>query len=210
MVAYIGALSTPHLLDSLGVSGLGLIILLTVSLILMVLAEFALIQYTIEAAERGRTPDLVECLKGYLGTLIQLFFISVVGSFPVTLIGAVLYTLCYSPSPLLPAGVEVLYIGLPLLYFGVLYIAVRLFYWRIIIVEEECGVIQSFLQSWKRTRGYFWQTAVTAFFVLLLEFVGFLLLIVGVFIFFPMAGRLLLFGYRAIQPGGTSATNTVE
>ncbi len=222
-VAYIGALSISHLLgdyllDGLGMFGIGLrLIILVTPVIPIVLAGFALIQYTIEVAERGRTPGLVECLKKgyrYLWSLIPLFFVSIAVLiavlFSMPLAVAVFYTLLYHQSPLLP-GAVLLYIGLLLLYFGgVPYFGVRLFYWQIIIVEEGCGVIQSFLQSWKRTRGYFWQTAVTAFFVLLLEFVGFLLLIVGVFIFFPMAGRLLLFGYRAIQPGGTSATNTVE
>lgn len=76
---------------------------------------------------------------------------------------------------------------------------VRTTFWRVILVEEGCGVWQSLLRSWKRTKGKFLFSLQTTILVFIFEILGFVLLLIGALFFLPFSSHFLVASYRKIH-----------
>lgn len=194
---YIVVLAVPELYKHLFASTSEILVLVFgfLSGVVMILADFALIDFTLALSKKKQEPKFKQ-LFDYINYLLPLLALGlVVGIFAMGVTLALLRFASYF---------------LPLFGAVFLFFWVRFFYWRIIIVEERCGVIASLRRSWQRTEGQFWTTALLVLVTNLVELLGFVLLLFGAIFTLPLSNRILVFGYRAAYPSGISGVNAVE
>ena len=74
-----------------------------------------------------------------------------------------------------------------------IYLGIRLQFYLAFIVEDNCGIIESFKKSWNLTKGLSIKLIVLWLIMMLISFVGSIALFVGIFIAVPLI--ILMYGY---------------
>lgn len=106
------------------------------------------------------------------------------------LITAILASLLYSVA---------MVVGLIFLIIPGLYLAIRLQFYLILIVEEDCGIIESLQKSWELTRGQAMPLFALFFAAICIEIIGFILLFIGIFVATPLVLMMQCYAFRKLN-----------
>lgn len=93
-------------------------------------------------------------------------------------------------------------LGIVLLIIPGIVLAVRLQFWPYFVVEERIGPIAALKKSWQMTKGHFFRLLIfDILVVVLLNFIGLLLLLVGLMVTAPISLLSLALVYRKLAGG---------
>jgi len=87
----------------------------------------------------------------------------------------------------------ILILGLTLFIIPGIYLGIRLQFYLAFIVEENCGILESFKKSWNITKGMSLKLFVMWLIMMLILFAGSIALLIGIFIAVPLI--ILMYGY---------------
>jgi len=89
-------------------------------------------------------------------------------------------------------------VGMALLLFPGIYLSLRLQYYYALMVEENCGVIESFKRSWNITRGQVTRLFVLSLIYLLISLAGIIAFGIGIFVAVPLIALMYGYSYRKL------------
>ena len=89
-------------------------------------------------------------------------------------------------------------IGTALLIVPGVYIALRLQFFFVFIVDDNCGIIESFKRSWNITNGLFVKLFILMLIMALIFFIGCFALVVGIFVAAPLITLMYGYAYRKL------------
>ena len=99
------------------------------------------------------------------------------------------------------AGVIVL-AGLLLLVVPGIYLAIRLQYYKFLIVDKEnISPVMALKESWRMTEGHTWNLFLFMLLIILINFIGAMLLGIGLFVSVPVSLIAYAFLYRKLLVG---------
>ena len=87
----------------------------------------------------------------------------------------------------------IVFIGSVFLIIPGIYLGIRFQFYLAFIVEDNCGIIESFKKSWDITKGLSLKLIVLWLIMMLISFAGSIALFVGIFIAVPLI--ILMYGY---------------
>ncbi len=79
-----------------------------------------------------------------------------------------------------------------------IYLAIRFAFFEYFIIDKKMGVIQSLKESWKITKGNFWGLFAFYFIVIIINILGALTLLLGLFVTIPITMIAWAFIYRRL------------
>lgn len=93
----------------------------------------------------------------------------------------------------------IIIIGLALFVIPGIYLALRLQFFQALIVDEDCGIIESLKRSWELTKDQVLPLFILFLVMILISLIGLLLLGVGIFVATPVIYTMYLIVYRKLN-----------
>lgn len=93
----------------------------------------------------------------------------------------------------------VIAVGLIFLIIPGLYLVIRLQFYLLLIVEEDCGIIESLQKSWELTRGQAMPLFALLFASICILIVGVILFFIGIFVAIPLVAMMQCYAFRKLN-----------
>jgi membrane-anchored glycerophosphoryl diester phosphodiesterase (GDPDase) len=94
-------------------------------------------------------------------------------------------------------------IGFVLLILPGIYLSVRWYMYPWVLVDKEVGPFEALRQSWEMTRGSFWNLFLLGFLLCLINILGAMALLLGLFVTIPLSVVAIGYAYRHLERATT-------
>lgn len=92
----------------------------------------------------------------------------------------------------------VIFFGLIFFIIPGIILAIKLFFFSYFIVDKKAGPLEALKKSWQMTKGKKWNLFLFFFLLMLINILGFLCLIIGLFVTIPITLMAIAFVYRKL------------